>query len=105
MRVAVVIAILLATIGCASTDCSKCPARTIKVACWDPPERPALPPRPVLEQIVSMTIEQVQADYGLLFRTLESDKAEIAAYAAQLEHEWNAFWTSIEASELPSCGD
>jgi hypothetical protein len=105
MRIAIVIAILIAAAGCATTDCSQCPARTIKVGCWDPPERPALPPRPVLEEIIRLTLEQVQTDYGLLFRTLEGDKAALAVYAAQLEHEWEALWGAIEASELPSCVD
>lgn len=105
MRTAILIAILIVAAGCATTDCSKCPARTIKVACWDPPERPPLPTRPDLEQIIALTIEQVRADYGLLFRTLEGDKAALATYAAQLEHDWNALWDSLEASELPSCMD
>lgn len=104
MRAALVITLLIAAAGCATTDCSECPARTIKVGCWDPPERPPMPERPRLE-ISTVTLEQVKADYGLLFRVLEADKAALATYAAQLEHAWNAFWDSVEASELPSCLD
>jgi hypothetical protein len=102
MRLAVPLLLIAALSGCASTDCSKCPPREVKVACWDPPERQAKPPRPTLE-LAALTLEVVQENYAVIWRAATGDLAALMEYAALLEHEYDAFWGAAEASELPSC--